>query len=287
MYKKAGLYVLLAYFLSWSIFGLYFALGGEWKGPYIYLVLLPYMFMPAVAAVIVQRGIYREPVVGPLGVRFNPNWWWLAAWFAMPVVVIAALGVGLLMPGVHYDPTLTGFIERFQGMIDPAQARAQIEALPFKPVWLLWLGLVAGMIAGVTVNAVAGFGEELGWRGLLQKELAPLGFWKMSAVIGLVWGLWHAPIILQGYNYPQHPVAGVFMMTAWTLLLAPIFSYVRLKSGSVLAASVLHGTLNGTVRLAVLLLRGGSDLTVGVMGFAGFIVLAVANLCIFIFDRDL
>ena len=46
--------------------------------------------------------------------------------------------------------------------------------------WPCWEDL----IAGVTVNAVAGFGEELGWRGFLQKELAFLGFWRSSLLIG-------------------------------------------------------------------------------------------------------
>jgi len=132
---------------------------------------------------------------------------------------------------------------------------------------------------------VAGFGEELGWRGFLQRELGYLGFWKSSALIGLIWGAWHAPIILQGHNYPQHPVAGVFMMIIFTLLLSPIFSYVRLKSGSVLAAAVIHGSLNGTVGLSVMVIKGGNDLTVGVTGLAGFIVLFIVNAGIFIYDR--
>ena len=50
----------------------------------------------------------------------------------------------------------------------------------------------------------------------LQRELAELGLWKSSWVIGVIWGFWHAPLILQGHNYPQHPWAGVFMMTVMT-----------------------------------------------------------------------
>ena len=36
-----------------------------------------------------------------------------------------------------------------------------------------------------------------------------MGFLKTSVLTGFIWGVWHAPIILQGHNYPQHPVAGV------------------------------------------------------------------------------
>ncbi|MFH1484694.1 MAG: CPBP family intramembrane glutamic endopeptidase, partial [Chloroflexota bacterium] len=146
---------------------------------------------------------------------------------------------------------------------------------------------IQGLVAGVTINAVAGFGEELGWRGFLQKELGFLGFWKSSAVIGVIWGVWHAPIILQGHNYPQHPQVGVLMMIVFTLLLSPIFSYARLKAKSVIAAAIIHGSLNGTVALSIMLIVGGDDLTVGVTGLAGFIVLALVNVALFGYDRFL
>ena len=119
----------------------------------------------------------------------------------------------------------------------------------------------------------------------MQKQLAPLGFWRSSFLIGLVWGVWHAPLILQGHNYPQHPVAGCLMMVAFCVLYAPLFSYVRIRSGSVIAAAIMHGTLNGTWGLGILLLAGGSDLSVGVTGFAGLVVLAAANAGLLILDR--
>lgn len=68
-------------------------------------------------------------------------------------------------------------------------------------------------------------------------------------------------------------------------MLSPIFSYIRLKSGSVVAAAILHGSLNGTFGLAVILIKGGDDLTVGVTGLAGFIALALANAGLLLFDR--
>ncbi len=77
------------------------------------------------------------------------------------------------------------------------------------------------------------------------------------------------------------------MMTVWTVLLAPIFSYIRLKAKSVIAAAIVHGSLNGTVGIAVMMVKGGSDLTVGVTGLAGFIVLAAVNTGIYFYDRYL
>ncbi len=107
----------------------------------------------------------------------------------------------------------------------------------------------------------------------------------MSLLVGLIWGVWHAPLIAMGHNYPQHPIPGIAMMIAWCVLLAPLFTYIRIRSGSVIAASILHGTLNGTAVLALLLLAGGNDLTVGLTGLAGFIVLALANVAMAVYDR--
>ena len=283
--KKAALFTGLTFFLSYLLVILYLVFGGRWVPPGSIIIGTAYMFMPMTAAIVVQKLIYKEPVKEPLGISFRLNRWFLAAWLLPPVIAFAALGVSLLFPGVEYSPEMAGMLERFKSVLPPEQLeqmRNQAAALPVHPIWI---GLLQGLLAGITVNAVAGFGEELGWRGFLQRELGYLGFWKSSALIGLIWGAWHAPIILQGHNYPQHPVAGVFMMIIFTLLLSPIFSYVRLKSGSVLAATVIHGSLNGTVGLSVMVIKGGNDLTVGVTGLAGFIVLFIVNAGIFIYDR--
>jgi hypothetical protein len=73
----------------------------------------------------------------------------------------------------------------------------------------------------------------------MQRELSNIRFWKSSLVIGTVWGFWYAPLILQGHNYPQHPILGMLMLTIFMLLLSPLFAYVRLKAKSVIAASVI------------------------------------------------
>ncbi|NQS89836.1 hypothetical protein HQ584_08620 [Patescibacteria group bacterium] len=75
------------------------------------------------------------------------------------------------------------------------------------------------------------------------------------------------------------------MMIVFCFLLAPIFSYVRLKANSVIAAAILRGSLNATTGLAIMVVKGKGDLFVGVTGAAGFIVLVIINLSIFIFER--
>jgi len=286
--KKPLLFIGLTFLVNWVLAGLFFAFGGEIGGVEGRGMLIIYMFLPMVVAIIVQKFIYREHLKKPLGISFKLNRWFLVAWLLPPVIAFAAFGVSLLFPGVEYSPEMTGMAERLQQSVLTTpeqfiQMQSQFAAFPVHPIWIF---LLIWLVAGLTINALFGFGEELGWRGLLQREFGYMSFWKSSAIIGFIWGIWHAPIVLLGYNYPNYPVVGIFMMTILTLLLSPIFSYIRLKAKSVIAASVIHGSFNATAGLSFVMLKGGSELTVGVLGLAGFIVLLIANFCIFFFDKS-
>ena len=119
----------------------------------------------------------------------------------------------------------------------------------------------------------------------MLKETASIGFWRSSIFIGFIWGIWHAPLILMGHNYPGYEVPGVFMMILWCILLSPMFSYITIKANTVIAAAILHGSINAVAGLAIMPLAGSTPLLTGVMGLAGFIVLAIINLAIFYFGR--
>ncbi|HSP80057.1 MAG TPA: CPBP family intramembrane glutamic endopeptidase [Myxococcaceae bacterium] len=277
----------IAFGVSWLLAGGFYALGGRWNTPAALAVASAYMMGPAIAAVLVQRVIHRQPLRAPLGLSLRLQRWWLVAWLAPPLLALAALGTALLLPGVTLDPAMTDLFRRFEGSIPPeqlAEMRRQVESLPVHP---FWLALVQGLVAGPTVNAVVALGEELGWRGFLHKELAPLGFWRASLLIGVIWGVWHAPLILQGHNYPTHPVLGAFLMVLFCVLLAPLFGYVRVRTGSSVAAGVMHGSLNASSGLAVMVLAGGNDLTIGLTGAAGLLVLGAANLALHLLDRNI
>jgi membrane protease YdiL (CAAX protease family) len=282
-FKKASLFVGLTYLVSLLVVSLYSGLGGTWTNPSILFLALGYMFIPMTVALIVQKATYKAPLREPLRIAFRPNRWFVVAWLLPLLIAVATFGVGLLLPGVCFSADMEGMFERFGHLLPPDQLQQLKEQASTLPVHPFWLSLLSGMVAGITVNAVAAFGEEVGWRGLLLRELEPLGLWKSSTVIGVVWGFWHAPLILHGHNYPEHPVVGVFLMTVMTVLASPPLGYITLRANSVLAAAVFHGTFNGTAGLAVLLLKGGNDLLLGVTGLAGLIVLAALNVGLFVF----
>jgi membrane protease YdiL (CAAX protease family) len=284
--RKIGIFLGIAFGGPWLIAIGYAALGFRWGGIGASVVGPIYMLFPMAATFIVLKAVYKEPVMQPLGISFKVNRWWVVGWLLPLVISLATLGISLWLPGVEFSVSMDGLYARLAANIPPEQIAVMKEKAALLPVHPFWLALLQGLIAGVTINAGFGFGEELGWRGFLQKEFSGLGFWKGSLFIGLVWGIWHAPLVLQGHNYHQHPKAGVLLMTAWCMLLGPLFSYIRIRSGSVIAAAIMHGSLNAFAGLGILVVTGGSDLTVGVTGLGGFIVLAVLNILLFVYLRS-
>ncbi len=283
-FKKAALFTALAFVLSWSFIYLYFALGGQWVLPQALLIGVIYMYMPAAAAIIVQKGVFRQPVLKGLNVRLQWNRWFAAAWLLPIALALLLIPVALLIPGVEFSPDMGGLLERLEGILSPQELAEMEEQLEAFPVHLFWISLAQAIVFGITVNAAAAFGEELGWRGLLQNELLPLGFWQASLIIGVIWGLWHAPLILQGHNYPDNPQWGVLMMIVFTTLITPLFTYITCKAKSVIAASIFHGSVNAGTGLSLIVLSG-SDLIVGFTGAAGFLVLIACNAGMIVYDR--
>lgn len=277
--RKIVLFLLLAYGMAWTLEFGFFALGGRVGSGAFTAIALLCMFTPATAALITQKLVWKEPL-RDLGLSAPRLSWLAVAWLLPLALVIVTLALSLLVPGVSLVTGLDGLIANLSGILPPGEvARAQREmgqTILAKPGVLLLLSFAQVLIAGPSINAVAALGEEIGWRGLLWHELKPLGFWRASFVIGFFWGLWHLPVIINGYNYPGHPVAGPIMMTVLTILLSPLIGYVRLRAESVFAAAVFHGTFNAAATL-VLFLAGGDVLVTGITGAIGMATLLLAN----------
>lgn len=246
-----------------------------------------YMPLPMVAGFIVERRAGRRPLlvvrawraVRAHPVRILPILL-IGAGSGLAITVVTllvALGLaGAAVPGagtiVTTTEELAAQLDQIAGVPLPAETAA---ALP--PVGVLVvLMLVQGIIAGATLNAVLAFGEEYGWRGVLAEELAPLGVARSHLIIGAVWGLWHAPIIIGlGYNFGQHWLAGIGLMVTFCIPVGFIMAWAAARTG-VFGASISHGVLNGTAAVTVLVLSGTSTLIapVGIAATIGAVVVA-------------
>ena len=275
--KKVFIFLAICYGISFLAAAIFHWCGGEYKSIWGNLLASVYMFFPLLSVLITQL-ITGEKLFSGIGLSFKINrWWWLGWLVLIPLPIFLSLPVSALFPGVSLSAD--------GEMLHQTMETLKAQGLPLGPGGVLLITLLSGLVAGLTVNAVFAFGEEAAWRGFLHRCLKGMGFWKESLVIGLIWGFWHAPLILMGHNYPDHPVAGVFMMVAFCVLFTPLMILIREKSGSVVMAAVAHGTVNALAGVSIIYLSGFDELLCGFPGLAGFIVLAVVDILIFFFRK--
>jgi membrane protease YdiL (CAAX protease family) len=113
------------------------------------------------------------------------------------------------------------------------------------PLYVVMISMVANSIViGPFLGLIIAFGEEYGWRGYLQPALLPLGKVKGVLLLGVIWGIWHWPVIWMGYNYPNHPILGSLLMVLFTIVLAFVLAYAVFKGKGIWIAAFLHALNN-------------------------------------------
>lgn len=265
-------FLALAFGFSWTVAafaagsGLMSTLGGP------VLIGFPYMLGPAVAAIVCTRGIPWAERRALLGFRLKLDRWLLAAWL-LPILTMSLATLGAaLMPGTHLVFPADAVITKVTQSAGPEEA-AKLAAVSRG---LLSAGLVGqALFLGALLNTPLMLSEELGWRGYLWSRWQALGFWRQALAIGAVWGVWHAPMILLGHNYPNDRVLGVGLMTLFCVLQAPLLHFVRERGGTIWHACLFHGTINAGASLADLCIVSDGWWGRGILGVPGFVVLAL------------
>jgi membrane protease YdiL (CAAX protease family) len=161
-----------------------------------------------------------------------------------------------------------------------------LEELP-DAAFLLVTGLQSVLLAPFLALLIA-FGEEYGWRGYLQSELIKLGKVRGILLVGVIWGLWHAPVIAMGYNYPDQPILGIPLMTLYTIALAFFFGFAVLVSGSIWLAAWLHALNNQVISFLNLMVVRVDDPVLGFgIGVYGLMVWALIVGAILLIGRKI
>ncbi|WP_019960526.1 CPBP family intramembrane glutamic endopeptidase [Woodsholea maritima] len=280
---KIALFLLISFAWSWTVFGLFHQSGGlEGQSALAMPIMFVAMLGPALGAILCTLVFDRARWGTALGFsgfgRSRVLIWIVLAWVMAIVLVAGSIALtGGLAPGGFQDP-VASFVAQLQAL-------APDEPLPMDPALLLALQLGLGLPIGIAANTVLlTISEELGWRGWLQPRLMGLGFWPMCLVTGVIWGLWHAPIILMGYNFPGLGVGGVGAMIVFTVMTTP---YVALAAerGGVWAAGAFHGAINALAGLSVLFLASTDWPWNGLLGIGGFGVMAVGLPLIWLYRR--
>jgi uncharacterized protein len=171
------------------------------------------MWTPGVTALITQLMFYRT--LAGLGWRLGP-WRYLASAVLIPILYCLAIYVPVWLTGLgRFDGDYLG------------------KVLPFLP-----MAMVTGLLTAL--------GEEIGWRGFLAPTFyRARGFGWAGIATGIIWGLWHVPLIVAGGYDAGTPVwygAACFMISVTNM--AVMMAWMRLRSGSLWPAALYHSVHN-------------------------------------------
>ena len=221
-------FFVLAYALSWLIL-VPAGLGLLPDGVGMLAWLAP--FGPAVAAVVVTALTGGRPAVGHL-LRRMVQWrvgihWYLLILFGVPLVELSG-------------------------------AFAVLGSVPLDDLAKNWPLMFTSYLPQVLVAVVViGLAEETGWRGFalprLQERRGPL---VGTAVLAVVWALWHLPNLLFG----GWTGASYALWLVGTLAVAFVYTWVfNNTGGSILLAALLHAAINMSSGLVLNLVPGMED----------------------------
>lgn len=214
-------YLILAFSLSAVCYILWIRMGKAGDG--ISAIL---MWCPAAAALWVRRTYYRgETLLGWNPCKFS---------FLLAGVLIPPLYLGVSY-GIYWLVTGSSRI----GTLNPVAAAVS--------VYTTHSGAGAAVVLILIFSSIlTAAGEEIGWRGFLLPQLAKLRG-EMAAVVitGVIWGIWHMPIIIAGLYLPGTPLwFKLPMFVLQTVSMTAILGILRFRSGSVWPAVLLHASHN-------------------------------------------
>jgi membrane protease YdiL (CAAX protease family) len=190
------------------------------------------MWCPALGALVTCRLLGRS--FRSLAWRWPANRYIAAAYF-LP------LGYAAIAYGAVWALRLGGWNAGLVGLVTE---RFALRGMPPWGAFTLWLlfTATAGLIRGLSTA----LGEEIGWRGFLVPELAKqMSYPKLSLLSGIIWAAWHSPLLLfADYNAGTNRWYALGCFAVMIVSGSFAFAWLRLKSGSLWTAAVLHASHN-------------------------------------------
>jgi uncharacterized protein len=197
------------------------------------------MWSVALASV-VARLVLREGFAD-VSFRFGGG----RTWSYLALAPVVPLAIGLIAYGIAWTTGLARSDPQPVGLV-PTLVGENASPVTIFLVILAWAATVG------TITAVSAAGEEIGRRGYMLTRLIDAGVPRPILVIGVIWGLWHVPLILGGVLYADSPspvlAAVLFVVSATSF--AYILARMRLETGSIWPAIALHAAYNSIIQTA-------------------------------------
>lgn len=284
MVRRAGAWCLLTFGWSWGVVGAFLATGHTIEGYWGLAMRVPFLVGPLLAAMAWKKWVVREPVES-LDAKLVMNGWLVAAWLAPIALVWASAGLAHVFGWGEMDLSGAPIVERVAELRSAEEAEEVRQGLAASQAPYPVLASIQALVFGVLYFAPLAFAEEIGWRGVLARELRPLGTWASGVVSGVLWGLWLVPLALLGQFFPGDPLLAAVTLAGTCIPLGALLTWLRERSGTVWAPSVARGVLTSMAGFHELVLRGGEARATSAMGLAGGLVFLVVALVVFALDR--
>lgn len=222
--RRLGLYLLIAFALSLLL--IVFRKPMETSARVSFIITQLFSFSPAIACLI-TRAVTKEGF-GDMKLHFNfrGNFRWYLLAFAVPLLCFSASALLPVIIG-GYGSRLSGF-----------------TADNVLSVIFILMGQSAVVSAGL-------LGEELGWRGYMNRKLEPLvGTLGTCLIGGIIWGLWHFPIdisyYLGGYGSFSFSMKLAFGRLVLLTCFGVFLMWLTKKTDSIFPAVVAHFMFNAS-----------------------------------------
>ncbi len=281
MTKKGFIkYLVFAFGIAWilQVIACILYLNGNYSA---YQVILSVsMFVPLLAVILSGNSIKN------LGwkTKLKGNWKWVfLAWLGPSIIgALGAVIYFLIFPS-RFD--LSGEYLIAQG---GETFVTSLEASGMSMTTYLISQISASIITAPLFNMVFAVGEEAGWRGTMYPYLQDkLGYQKGTILGGVIWGIWHWPLmLLVGYEYGTAywgaPVLGMLLFCVITTAMGVLFDYLYKKTHNIWIPTLAHGAINAFAGIPLLFLKVAyfDQLTlgpamVGIIGGLPLIMVAV------------
>jgi uncharacterized protein len=214
-----------------------------------------------------------KPLIRSTGLGLGP-WrqtfgYWLFGWFGFTLIGLATPLISALFGLLHLD------LQNFSGYRELLLGRLAAPALQRYSIQTIVLFQLLSLLIAPLFNAIFTFAEEWGWRGFLLPKLLPLGQCPALILTGALWGLWHGPVTLLGYDYPFHPKLGIFLMTLFCILFGTLLGWLRLATASIWPAVIGHGAIDAVGEFTYVVAAAGQRIDtahVTILGWSGWIL---------------
>ncbi|MFC4008467.1 CPBP family intramembrane glutamic endopeptidase [Nonomuraea purpurea] len=266
-------FLLAAFGLSW-LFALPLWLGDGIASPLLQPLGVALMFTPTlgVLAVWLRKRSAPAELAAQTGLGLGPSkarTFGLAAvaWICVPAFAALTLALSTALGLVTLDLSGLSLYREMMG----------VQGANLQTAWVSQV--VTGLTLGTVVTLIPAFGEEWGWRGWLVPWLsAEAGVSRGLLISGVIWGLWHAPLTLLGYNYPNLGAWAALVFIGFCVTFGLVLGWLRLRTGSVWPAVVAHAAFNATVPTFLMLGDATTPPNLAIAGPSGVVGWTVLGL---------